>query len=622
MAPTFFPTIFFAVPLDRDSSAKRLKAHITARPNLPTKETLSCIVMRRDLTKKSPWLKKRTNKVSWLEESDEDNLGNESQKKLFEDADLNGVCNAVTEEEETDDVNALGGMPFEETDDFKVDADDVNALPPVTEIGGGLTSGLVINKRSAVALVPLIEDYNDDVSLLVSPGASEIGTINDEEAGQVETAVTPRLSLVRQRRESSKLARLNKFDYSRHVVALTGPGEVIANVRITNHGAGAVEHWYSVFEKMEDNDTRIRVKFIKNIYSDEWIREGEWIVFIAMDDQGCPITGSELKHMMETNTFNIKLKVIGGIGSWLIRLSMAKVRLIWLNQDAYYQTDRDVPSLSNTELDDEQVIFNGTTWLPNPEPEPEPEPEHEVPTTRSTEEPAPSTKSVPNDTETAPTAEMTASSSSEDEDSRGTLQIQLYQGVGDNVSVLTETPEAFVMTGENCVDDNHEENLLSRALKTIATVNDTTTDGLVETKLVREDVRRGVGEVRGDVSRGFIKVDKEVSKVDKKVDDVDKKVEDVGKEVRDLKELLLKQNNTGDSQPSRRQYTRSSGTSLKKPPSGRKPVPFQNATNTIGRSSSTTTTAKVPRVANLDSRKPPRKKFEPSGPSGSRPLPW
>jgi len=184
--------------------------------------------------------------VSWLEESDEDNLGNESQKKLFEDADLNDVCNAVTEEEETDDVNALGGMPFEETDDFKVDADDVNALPPVTEIGGGLTSGLVINKRSAVALVPLIEDYNDDVSLLVSPGASEIGTINDEEAGQVETAVTPRLSLVRQRRESSKLARLNKFDHSRHVVALTGPGEVIANVRITNHGADAVEHRWRI----------------------------------------------------------------------------------------------------------------------------------------------------------------------------------------------------------------------------------------------------------------------------------------------------------------------------------------------------------------------------------------
>ena len=393
---------------------------------------------------------------------------------------------------------------------------------------------------------------------------------------------------------------------------------------------------------MEDNDTRIRVKFIKNIYSDEWIREGEWIVFIAMDDQGCPITGSELKHMMETNTFNIKLKVIGGIGSWLIRLSLAKVRLIWLNQDAYYQTDRDVSSLSNTELDGEQVIFNATTWLPNPEPK---QPEQEVPTTTN-EEPVPSTKSksVPNDTETAPTAEMSASSSSEDS-SRGTLQIQLHQGVGDNVSVLTETPEAFIL-GENCVNDHHQENLLSRALKTIATVNDTTVDGLVETKLGREDVRRGVGEIREDVSRGFIKVDKDVSKVDKKVEDVDKKVEDVGKEVRDLKELLLKQNNTGDSQPSRRQYINSSGNSLKKTPSGR-PVPFRNATNTIHRSSSTTTTfaakkplrtasnppssirrrsttttAKVPRVANLDSKKPARKKFEPSGPSGSRPLPW
>lgn len=559
--------------------------------------------MRRDLMKSSPWLKNRENKVSWLlEKSDDEDLCNESQKKLFEDADF----------------NALGGMsemPFEETDDFKVDA--LVSEPQTDECN--------------VSVADRTEDDNDDTStLLVSP-----------EASQLETA-TPLLVLVRQRRESSQLARLNEFDYSRHVVALTGPGEVIANVRITNHGADAVELWYVVFEMMEDNDIRIRVKFIKDGYSDEWIREGEWIVFIAMDDQGCTITGSELKQMMETNTFNIKLRVVSGKGSWLSKLSLAKVRLIWLNQDAYYQTDRDVEV--PTELDDVKVVFNGTTWLPNPEPE---QPEQKVPTA-TTEEPVPSTKSVPNDTETAPTAEMSASSASEDS-SRGTLQIQLHQGVGDNVSVLTETPEAFV-TGENCVDDNHEENLLSRALKTIGTLNDTSAEVLVETKLGREDLRRGVGEVRGDVSRGFIKVDRELSKVDKKVEDVDKKVEDVGKEVedvgkevRDLKELILKQNN-GDSQPSRRQYTHSSGTSLMRPSSGR-PVPLRNATNTIRRSSTTTTTtnniaAKKPLrnptssvrrrstttisqgPACYNNRKPARKKFEPSGRSGSRPLPW
>ena len=109
--------------------------------------------------------------MSWLEESDEDNLGNESHKKLFEDADLNDVCNAVTEEEETDDVNALGGMPFEETDDFKVDADDVNALPPVTEMsfeetdvcnddfaGGGLNKWAYVEERyqQAIAAAALL----------------------------------------------------------------------------------------------------------------------------------------------------------------------------------------------------------------------------------------------------------------------------------------------------------------------------------------------------------------------------------------------------------------------------------------------------------------------------------
>ncbi|KAL7455988.1 hypothetical protein ACHAWC_010118 [Mediolabrus comicus] len=531
--------------------------------------------------------------VSWLESNGED-LGNESQKNLFEDTDFNSstplmsaapahgrdVCDAVTEEETNN------GVPVTETILEETSSNDSNTPCP---LDGEIKP----------------TSYETDLSI-------------DEEAEQLtfedeQRAIKTCLDTHIEDKANNPLFRTRHWD-SNHGLGspILRKGEAIGNVRIESYssdlGLVVPEIWCVTFKAMGD-DNRIIIRFLQNTSTGELCTFGREVefIFIVIDPSG--FNGIMLKQMMtNSNVFEIRLKALHVDSSWVGKfVSADDVTLVWLNVDHYYKLkpfkgltsddsdDEDDRSLTSAE-EQEVVSFNGVNWLPTLE-------VSELPTMESN-------KSLPDannvDAGTAPTADMTADDSREGED--------------EIVSLLTEA-EVPEINRANCVDEHDVSGFnakLDTVLRDQRTITETTADNLQETRLVREDV----------------------SKVDKKVDDV-------GKEVRDIKELLLNQNNTGDSQPSRRQYTHSSGTSLKKPPSGR-PVPFRNATNTIHRSSSTTATtfaakkplrtasnppssirrrstttiSQAPRVANLDSRKPARQKFESNGSSGSRKLPW
>jgi hypothetical protein len=555
--------------------------------------------MRRDFTKKSPWLNKKKNKkVSWLEESNDEDIGNESQKKLFEDTDFplmsaapahgRDVCDAVTEEETNNGVSVTETI-LEETSSYH----ESNTTCP---LDGELKP----------------TSYETEIENGVVGASSEQLTTFEDEQRAIKTCLDTHI----EDKANNPLFRTRNWD-SNHGRGspILRKGEVIGNVRIESYssdlGLVVPEIWCVAFKAMGD-DNRIIIRFLLNTSTGELCTFGREVEFIFIVINPSGFNGNMLTQMMtNSNMFEIGLKALHVDSSWVGKfVSADDVTLVWLNEAHYYKLKpfkgltsddwdaEDDRSLTSAE-EQEVVSFNGVNWLPTLE-------VSELPTMESN-------KSLPDannvDAGTAPTADMTA------DDSRETTQ----QGEDEIVSLLTEA-EVPEINRANCVDDHDVSGFNAKfdtVLRDQRTITETTADNLQETRLVH-----------------------------KKVDDLR---EDFGKEVRDIKELLLKQNNTGDSEPSRRQHTNhSSGTSLKKPPSGR-PVPFRNTTNTIHRSSSstttttfaakkplrtasnppssirrrsTTTTANVPRVANLDSRKPARQKFESNGSSGSRKMPW
>jgi hypothetical protein len=271
--------------------------------------------------------------------------------------------------------------------------------------------------------------------------------------------------------------------------------------------------------------------------------------------------------------FELKLRVTDS-DALFFPLFRQSVYLTWLDKEMYDQVD------SMDANDESCVRFEGALWRKKIE------------------------EQTKNDgTDTVTTVDMTSLG-----DSMCDLSL---------VSTSVEVEEAkkpLVFTRDNCFE--------RRTGQSLTTINETTAKTLT--------VVNGVDKVVNDVNR---KMDQWMKEKDLQLSTL---VENQAVHF-EATEMLLKEQLTRRRNPPSGRSTNASRRSAGKPPpairrSGStatttiaaKKSPFRNATNdsSLRRRSSTTTAAKVPRVARLGSSKPARKKFEPSGPSGSRTMPW
>ncbi len=527
---------------------------------LSTKEVTSSMSILR---------KKKT--VSFKKKSDYDDLGNdESQKKLsFENAVFNDndVCNAT--EEETD-VNAVTVKSAAEMSFEKILQEDEEIAQLVSEEGKVVAmkwyKEILENQQQSQSQAQTQQQTyqeedtdDDDASLLASsPPPSRLDSLKQQ---------------IRQRRE------LERQSYAK----IIHENEVIGEIYVGRH------IFRVAFRVMGDGESRLTLRLLDNVTpTDPELPDTTYLFDPRFECQFVAVEFNfTMKEMMAQGMLRLKLRVASCERLLFPLLRSTNVYLIWLDKEVYVQVDMDAN-------DESCVRFQSALWLRIEEQQ---------------------TKN--DDTDTVTTVDMNSLSDS-------MLDLSL---MSTNVEVENaEKPSAITR-------DNFFERRTSQSLTTI---NETT----VETLGVVNGVDKVVNEVAKNMDQWMKATNLQLTRL----------VENQSVQF-DATEMLLKEqltrrrnppsgrssvplhNGTNDRSARRSagkpsSAIRGSGSTATSTIAAKKP-PLRNATNdrSVGkpassslRRRSSTTTAKAPRV--YDSRKPARKKFEPSGPSGSRKMPW